>query len=368
MMPRIYLYLFRQTAVTSLFICAAATLVVLFSQSFRLLSLVIDNAASMGIFLKLAGLTIPTFLGLLLPVGLAIAIVFVYYKMTVDSELIVMRAAGLTPLNLATPALMLGGIGLVCGLVLTLWGSPWANRELVKLQYEVRNDYSALLLRPAVFNDITRGLTFYARGRDKQGGLEGILIHDNRAPDKPVTVMAERGMMVRQQGEPRIVVYNGKRQEFDRGTGRLSQLDFERYTFDLSLLSKAQDNREPDVREMETWQLLYPPAQSAKYGAMATARFMAEIHQRLATPLFALSLAVASVAIMLGGEFNRRGMAKRILAAAAMIILVQAALLWVTSIVARDIALAPLLYMLALAPLALGLWLLTLNPLTGKRA
>ena len=178
-------YLFRQLAATFLFATGAVTFVVLFTQSFRLLSLVIENSSTMLIFFQLLGLSALTFLPLIMPLGLGTAVIFVYHKLALDSELIVMRAAGISPLRLIEPTLMLAGIVGVVGLLLTLWITPAANRNLVALQYKMRDSYAVFLSHPGSFNDLADGLTFYADKRGPNGSLEGILIHDVRQPDNP---------------------------------------------------------------------------------------------------------------------------------------------------------------------------------------
>ncbi len=65
----------------------------------------------------------------------------------------------------------------------------------------MHDNFAVLLSRPGNFNDITDGLTFYARERGDNGALEGILMHDVRKPDIPVTIMAERGQVVEKDGQ-----------------------------------------------------------------------------------------------------------------------------------------------------------------------
>jgi len=357
-------YLLRQFLTTLLFTCGAVIIVALFTQSFRLLSLVIDNAAGLWVFLQLALLLIPTFLGLVLPIALAVAIVFVYHKLTSDSELVIMRAAGMSALDIAKPALWLGLVVVVLGLLINFWVAPWANRSFVAMQYQIRNEFSVYLLRPGVFNDITPGLTFYARRRDSKGGLENLLIHDNRKPEAPMTVMADRGMVTMVDSEPRIVVFNGQRQEFDRTKNRLSTLDFAQYTFDISLLRGAHD-RLPDPRELSFGDLISdtPPAIKSN----SPDRLRAELHQRLGGALTGLGFALLAAAILLGGQFSRRGMAARVIGSAGAIVFYQATLMWLSNLVARDLAFVSAFYALTLAPLPLAWWLLRRNPMAGTR-
>jgi lipopolysaccharide export LptBFGC system permease protein LptF len=49
----------------------AVTFVVLFTQSFGRCTFVIDNYSTLGVFLQLMGLTVPTFLPLIVPISLA---------------------------------------------------------------------------------------------------------------------------------------------------------------------------------------------------------------------------------------------------------------------------------------------------------
>ncbi len=341
------------------------TCVVLFTQSFRFLSFVIDNSSTILIFLQLMGLLIPTFLPLIVPLGLGIAVLFIYYKFAVDSEIVVMRAVGISSLKLAMPALVLAVIVTFFGYLLTTWIAPAANRELVALQYRVRDNFSVFLVRPGNFNDIAEGLTFYVRARGNNGELQDILVHDVRNPEKPVTIMAESGQFTANDNDPQILVFKGKRQEIDTKTGRLSQLDFERYVLDLKLLRSNMGNRLPDPREMTMKELFNPPRDPAKRRTTLE-HIYAELHQRLASPLLALTYTLISLTVILAGEFNRRGMMRRILAAAVSIIAVQAATLSIGSLIGKHTWLAVALYAVILTPVPICLAILAL-PGFGRR-
>jgi lipopolysaccharide export system permease protein len=303
------------------------------------------------------GLLVPTFLPLVVPLSLGVAVLFIYHKFAVDSEIVVMRAAGISPLRLAGPALMLGTIILLLCYILTIWVTPAANRGLVALQYKVRDNYSLFLVKPGNFNDVADGLTFYVRSRDKNGQLRDILIHDIRKPNAPVTIMADSGQFTNADGVPKITAFKGKRQELDPETGHLSQLDFDSYVLDLNLLHNSAADRLPDPREMSIWDLLNPPADPEKRRTPVE-HMTAEVHQRLATPLLALSYTLIGLATILAGEFNRRGMLKRILIAAAAIVAVQAGMLSLGSLIAKHLWMAPSLYLLAIFPMPISLLLL----------
>ena len=55
----------------------------------------------------------------------------------------------------------------------------------------------------------------------------GLLINDNRDPQRPVTILAERAAFADTPTGPRIVMVNGNRQQFDPKTRKLSILTFD---------------------------------------------------------------------------------------------------------------------------------------------
>lgn len=340
-------YLFKQTLTAFVFTTLALTFVLLFVISFRLLSFVINSSGTMLIFGELMSLSIPALLPIILPIALGAAVIFVYHKFAVDSELTVMRAAGISSFRIGIPALILTAMVMVGCFLLTTTLAPWSNRELVTLQYRLKDTSSVFLARPGVFNDLTDGLTFYARTRDSSGVLKDILIHDVRNAARPVTVMAEKGQITTEDGTQQIIVFNGRRQEVERETGRLSELNFDRYRLDLSVFKEVVKGRKPDTREQTMAELANPPADPA-LRRTTLEKIAAEFHQRLATPLLPLCFALIGLAAILAGEFNRRGMNKRLVTAALAIILVQAAMLSVGNLIAKQPALTALVYLVPL--------------------
>jgi lipopolysaccharide export system permease protein len=361
-MNRLSRYVFRQLLVAFAFAAGAVSFVVLFTQSFRLLSLTIDNSSTLVFFARLMAMSVPTFLPIVLPLGLGVAVIFVYHKLAIDSELVVMRAAGISPMRQARPAFILAFCVLIACYVLTLWITPIANRDLVALEYRMRDNFAVLLSRPGNFNDISDGFTFYARARGPNGALEGILMHDVRKPATPITIMAERGQVVPNDGSPQLVIFNGRRQEMNMATGQLSQLGFEQYVIDIAALRSSPGLRYPDAREQTVTELISPSDDILQHRTTRE-RLMGELHQRLASPLLALTFTFIGLAAILAGEFNRRGMSRRILIATACIITVQALAMSLNGLIARDNWFALALYGGLLLPVPVCLVLINLERL-----
>ena len=117
-MNRIDRYILRQLAGGLLAVTAGLAALVWLTQSLRFIELVLDRGLSMAVFVELTSLMLPGFVAVILPITTFIVVLFVYVRMNTDRELVVMRAAGLSQIRLARPALVLAAFSVVIGYVL----------------------------------------------------------------------------------------------------------------------------------------------------------------------------------------------------------------------------------------------------------
>src|SRR5487761_1910026 len=95
------------------FVTAALSVAVWLLQSLRLIDLIVNRGLSVGLVLYLAILILPRFIDVVLPIAIFTAVVFVYAKLIAESELVVMRASGMSQWGLAKPALLIGAAGTI---------------------------------------------------------------------------------------------------------------------------------------------------------------------------------------------------------------------------------------------------------------
>lgn len=346
----------RSLLLATLIVVAVLSLAIWLTQSIRVLELTVDGGAPLRIFLTLLTLALPQFLIVILPVTMLLVIVFVYNRLIMDNELVVMRSLGLGPWGLARPALLLAGGTTAFCFALTIWAAPAANRESRDIVQLMRSAYSSLLLREGVFNSVGSGVTVFVQARNAAGELAGILIQDDSTPAKPATVLAERGQIVSTEGVPRFIVFNGTRQELDPSTGRMSVLEFDRYTFEISAVEQNIGDRfmKPDERRTgDLWR-----GDPALADARLKANLRAEAHIRLTTPLLALAFGFVALATVLSGPFDRRGQMRRIGTALGLGLLLQSAALGASGLARLTGAGIPLLYFVPLAAIILGAFVL----------
>ena len=340
-MPRYQRYLFRQLIGPFLLVALGLTAVVWLSQSLRIIDLIVNKGLSFSTFLLMSMLVLPTFLGAILPIAFFCALLFVYNRLTIDSELVCLRAAGISQWSLAKPALAMATIIVVASYAIVMYVMPISHREFKERQFVLRTDHSALLLEEGSFNALTEGVTVYIRGREG-GTLNGILVHDARERERPVTMMAERGLLVQTAEGPRFILFNGHRQRIDRDSAQLSLLNFERYTMDLGEFAQRGGNRWREPRERFLGELLDPESEGAD---RLRSKFLSEAHNRIVSPLFAYTLVAIGLAALLLGNVDRRGQWRRMLVAIAAAVVFEAVALFLVNATAKNSSLIPLMYL-----------------------
>jgi len=349
-------YIFRQVFIALVAVTGGLAALIWLTQSLHFVELVVNHGLSFFVFLELTGLLIPSFVAVILPITCFVVTQFSYQRLAGDRELTVMRSAGLSPFALSRPALASGIIATAACYALNLWLVPLSLQSFREFQFEIRNRVAAFLLQEGVFTQISDDLTVYIRARDPSGALEGIMVDDARQANDHSTIFAERGRLVEGPNGPQVLLEHGSRQEIDHKTGRLNLLTFAANTLDLSQASKGDNERLHDMSEVPLYQLLHPAAYVGV--ARDIPKWRAEGHKRLTSPLTCISYTFIALYSVLTGIFRRHGGILRPAAAVGAVVGLLALGLALGNLAARNNAMIPLLYVHAIVPSLVCIWLL----------
>jgi lipopolysaccharide export system permease protein len=349
-------YIFRQLMTGLALVSVALLCVMWLTQSLRFIELIVNKGLSIGRFLQLTSLLMPSFLVVIIPISLFAVTLFTYNKLNTDRELVVMRAAGMSHWSLSSAALTLAAGATLFSIFLSVWFIPWTVRSFHDLQWSIRNDITNVLLQEGAFNKFGEGVTIYVGSRSPAGELVGLLVHDRRKPDHPVTLMAERGALVQTDTGPRVLMVNGNRQQVSVEDGTLSVLYFDQYTLDFTSASNEEGGRRRDAREMTVAELYNVRKSEASPSEFRKARV--ELHQRFSSPLYNLSLPLIALACLLPSGFNRRGHLRDLGIATALMVICEAASLAASNLATANLFFVPLMYLASLFPILAGVFVL----------
>ena len=323
-------------------ITVSLTGIVWLTQVLRFLDFILNRGLTFLDFLYLTGLMLPSLLLLLMPITLTIAVIYTYNKLTVESELIVLNAVGISKWQMTKPALLMSVICMLLCYALSLYIMPVSNSRFRDIRTLFRDKYASVLLEEEVFNNPMDGVTVFVRERDANNNLAGILMHDSRNPKETVTMVAEHGHVVQTPSGPKFYLQQGLRQTQQKD-GTISWLKFDDYAIEIAFYGKnAERQKSPEERTIT--ELFNHDGLSDK-DARA---YFAEATQRITWPGFGVALPLFALAMLFSSEFNRRGQSKRMIAASVgmgLLVLVYFAL---RNLVAKHAFLAGALYVLVI--------------------
>ena len=124
----LFRYLFLQTMVPFGIIFAILTFVSSMKIIFNLINLIVDKGvAPYNVGLLLIYL-LPQTMASIIPFAVGLAILMVMVRISMDSEFIVMRAAGISMTSITLPLITFGILATVFHAFLTLWAQPTGVR------------------------------------------------------------------------------------------------------------------------------------------------------------------------------------------------------------------------------------------------
>jgi len=365
-MRRLTFYIMQQIIGPFALFTLLLTSVVWLTQALGMLDLVISRGQSAVIFVQLTGLIIPTLLVIILPISFFAAALYALHKLNNDSELVVMWAAGVSRFQLATPVLLTAlGVMLLtyaCG----LYFMPAGQRALREKVFEIRADIGAAILQEGAFTAPSAGLTVFIRELGTGGQIHGILVHDSRNAQQPITYLAESGIVAQTPEGARLIMENGNIQRSNDSGARLSMLRFDRYVFNLDQFAGPPSATEREASERYISELFYPETSGA---GQETRRnlYWAEGHDRLSSPLYCIAFALIALAATATGHLGRSSYAMRITGGAILAAALRMIGFGAQGIAARNPAVNVVLYLLPLTGIVLGALLVAGVPLVPER-
>ena len=340
-------YMLRNIAIATVFVGLTLSVIIFLTQSLRFLELVIESGAPSAAFWQLTFLALPRFMEVILPLAVMAGVVFIYSRMISDSEIVVLRGSGLSPVHLARPALLFAVFVTFILLSITMVIGPKSLSKMQDMRHEIKAQLSTLFLKEGVFNQVRDGLTVYVRERGGDGELYGLLIHDSRRRgEDPSTVMAKRGVLVSDEDGFQVLVYDGSRQNYDAKKKILSRLDFENYTIDFPSSGQVRA-RSSDPDEMTIFELMETDFDDAV--DMRKAKL--EVHKRFISPFLAIGFTLIGCVSLLAGPYDRRGHVRRVVGAVFICTVLQALYLSAFNFARKSDLGLVLMYLIVLIPI-----------------
>jgi lipopolysaccharide export system permease protein len=290
-------YMFRATMSAFLISLVSLTIVIWFTQAMREFDLITSQRQTLLVFVGITGLIIPLLVMMIAPIALVMASAHVINKLSSDSEIIVMNAAGISPWLLLRPFIVAATVVSILLAGIAAYVSPRSLRALRDWSAQVRADILTNIVQPGRFTTVGGNLTFHIADRRQNGLLVGIFVDDRRDPKEHATYLAEQGEIVKNDSGSFLVFQGGSIQRLEAGQRDPRIVMFDRYAFDLSQFTGGAQNVVYTVREKYLWDLLWPKVDDPLYVAQPD-QYLSELHDRLSTPLYPFAFVIVAFAFL----------------------------------------------------------------------
>ena len=290
-------YIFRTTLASFALVLVSLTGVIWITQALRGIDLMTSQGQTIITFLGVTSLVIPALVLIISPIALMIAISHTLNKLATDSEIIVMNAAGFSPLRLFRPFLYATVVVAIMVAFIASYLAPDGLRRLKQWDAEITADVLANILQPGRFAQLDQNLTIRIRERQPGGLLVGIFVDDRRDPKERVSIIADHGTVLKNDSGSFLVLEDGNLERFEEGKRDPALVAFGRYAFDMSKFSNQGHDVTLGIRERYLWELLSPPSDDPVY-VQLPGQFRAALHDGFMAPIYPFAFATLTFAFL----------------------------------------------------------------------
>lgn len=236
---------------------AAFTGLLLTVKMLRLTSLIVNRGVEPLQIVRVFLAIIPTFLEIALPMSALLGVMLAFSRLSGDSEVIVMRASGISLFRFVRPlAYFAVGIG-IAGLFVSLVLRPWGFASLSDALFDAARSRSTAGLTEGVFNKLGN-IILYAEEIDySTGDLSRIIIDDKRNPEQRKIVIAKRGRIIADEAQQSLSLLLADGVAHELINGRYARTDFTTNSLGIDSADLSNDSgKGVNARELQSPELI----------------------------------------------------------------------------------------------------------------
>lgn len=256
-------YILREHIPPFLFSVFIITFLLILETIPKIVDMVIDKDISFIIVLELIFLNLAWMTALSVPMGVLVATLLTFGRMTSDFEIIAIKTSGINLMRILFPLLIAAGV-LTFGMIqFSDKLLPVLNHEARMLSGDIRAMRPTLIFKPGVFITDVEGYIILIDHIDHTTSeIEGVRITETRNPGQPRITVAKSGLMKFIDGGETIqfTLYDGEIHMLDsKEPANYRKLDFKEHVINVGGVgsefrrseSSFKTDREMNIAEMQ---------------------------------------------------------------------------------------------------------------------
>ena len=281
------------------------TFVILLNEILRFAQRIVSQSASLADTLSILLHLLPSVLCLTIPMGFLLGVLIALGRLAADSEIVAMRASGVSLYRLLTPILVAATIAWGASSYLIIKVLPDSNQQVRQLFFKILTSQAGTEVRPRVFYDrLFPNLMFLVLDTPPGVGYwENVILADLSEPQSPRVTFAGKGQLLIDAEERTATFYlqdaelhqvsHRKPAEYQRQVSKEIFLPLPTHTF----FPPEDINVPRGARELSLSQLRQTHAETG------LPIYLTEIHKKFSIPFACFVFGVLGLAL---GISNRR--------------------------------------------------------------
>jgi LPS export ABC transporter permease LptG len=169
------------------------TSIILMQRLFDMAGMIIRRSLSGAAVAKLLLYSLPHIIVLTVPMSLLFGILIAVGRLSADSEIVAMRALGISTRTIYRPVFLFSVTVFLLNLYLINFVMPRGNRQFVALRAEIMTSSAEKAIKPRIFYDQYPNLMIYVNDIDAATGQwKGVFVADSRADESRDVVQPQQ--------------------------------------------------------------------------------------------------------------------------------------------------------------------------------
>jgi LPS export ABC transporter permease LptG/LPS export ABC transporter permease LptF len=295
------------------------TFILVLDQISQLTKLLVSQGADFPTVVRAFVYLLPSIFSVTIPMAFLLGVLLAFGRMASDSEIVALRASGVSPARLLRPVTALACLACAVTFYVVAIALPGANQAYRELIFNLVVSKARTGIAPRVFNDEllpSRDLVIYISDiRAESGEWREVFIHDGRRPQQPAVILARRGHLEIDKARKTIEIrlQDGVVHVFDAmNSAAYERIQFQSRNIPLpfaqlySVAPLSKGDREMRIYELR--QRIQDLKAKGK-GPKDTNPWAVEIHKKFAIPGACFVFGFLGLALSLGSKKEARSAA-----------------------------------------------------------
>ncbi|GEM_PF-928856 len=240
-MKTLYRYVGWELLKTTFFSLSLFAFIILMDRASFIAQTVLGKGVGFLDFLSVLLKTIPSFLGIIIPISFVISTLIAYINLEQNNEIVAMKACGISLKDISIPTIYLGLLFSLTSALLLMFVAPKSNVEFKKEIEELLRKKITMSITPNSFSSNFPGITFYAQKVFPAKGYILNFMVSIEKKNKTITLFGKEGNLRTDNNTVYLDILNGSAQVVDwTKPQNFKYLKFKSYTVELYKFNKKE--------------------------------------------------------------------------------------------------------------------------------